>query len=99
MCGGEFTEKAFDQGFHFMIFEIEGDQMHFQVITDQGKTVDSGIITRRTSRGQGGTIAAGGAFGETGSAEGQALDDHGETDSTARPSRRIRPRPSRRPAK
>ena len=45
--GGEFTEKAFDQGFHFMIFEIDGDQMHFQVITDQGKTVDSGIITRR----------------------------------------------------
>ncbi len=45
--GGEFTEKAFDQGFHFMIFEIDGDQMHFQIITDQRKTVDSGIITRR----------------------------------------------------
>ena len=30
-----------------MMFEIDGDQMHFQVITDQGKTVDSGIITRR----------------------------------------------------
>ena len=46
--GGTFTEKAFDQGFHFMIFEIDGDQMHFQVITDQGKTVDSGIVTRRS---------------------------------------------------
>jgi 3',5'-cyclic AMP phosphodiesterase CpdA len=45
--GGEFTEKAFDQGFHFMILEIDGDQMHFQVVSDQGKTVDSGIITRR----------------------------------------------------
>ena len=45
--GGQFTEKAFDQGYHFMIFEVEGDQMHFQVISDQGKTVDSGIITRR----------------------------------------------------
>jgi 3',5'-cyclic AMP phosphodiesterase CpdA len=46
--GGEYTEKAFDQGFHFMIFEIDGDQMHFQTITDQGKTVDSGIVTRRS---------------------------------------------------
>jgi 3',5'-cyclic AMP phosphodiesterase CpdA len=45
--GGEFTEKAFDQGFHFMILEIDGEQMHFQVVTDQGKTVDSGVITRR----------------------------------------------------
>ena len=45
--GGQFTEKAFDQGYHFMIFEIDGDQMHFQVVSDQGKTVDSGIITRR----------------------------------------------------
>ena len=45
--GGQYTEKAFDQGFHFMIFEIDGDQMHFQMISDQQKTVDSGIITRR----------------------------------------------------
>ena len=45
--GGEFTEKAFDQGYHFMLFEIDGDQMHFQTITDQQKTVDSGIIARR----------------------------------------------------
>jgi 3',5'-cyclic AMP phosphodiesterase CpdA len=44
---GTFTEKSFDTGFHFMIFEIEGDQMHFQTISDQNKTVDSGIITRR----------------------------------------------------
>jgi len=45
--GGEFTAKAFDQGHHFMILEIDGDQMHFQVISDQAKTVDSGVITRR----------------------------------------------------
>ena len=46
--GGQFTEKAFDTGFHFMIFEIDGDQMHFQTISEQNKTVDSGIIARRT---------------------------------------------------
>ncbi len=45
--GGEFMERAFDQGFHFMILEINGDQMHFQTISDLGKTVDSGIVTRR----------------------------------------------------
>ena len=45
--GGQFTEKAFDTGLSFMIFELIGDQLHFQTITDQGKTVDSGIITRR----------------------------------------------------
>src|SRR5687768_5158903 len=45
--GGEYTAKAFDQGYHFMIFEIDGDQMHFQTITDQQKTVDSGVVTRR----------------------------------------------------
>ena len=45
--GGEFTEKSFDQGYHFMIFEIDGDQMHFQTISDQQKTVDSGVVTRR----------------------------------------------------
>ncbi len=45
--GGEYTEKAFDQGYHFMIFEIDGDQMHFQAISDQNKTVDSGIVARR----------------------------------------------------
>jgi 3',5'-cyclic AMP phosphodiesterase CpdA len=45
--GGQFTEKAFDTGFHFMILEIDGDQMHFQTISDQNKTVDSGIVARR----------------------------------------------------
>ena len=45
--GGTYTEKAFDTGFHFMIFEIDGDQMHFQTISDEQKTVDSGIIARR----------------------------------------------------
>jgi predicted phosphodiesterase len=45
--GGQYTEKAFDQGYHFMIFEIDGDQMHFQTISDRQRTVDSGVITRR----------------------------------------------------
>ena len=44
------TAKGFDQGFHFMLFEVDGDQMHFQVISDLGKTVDSGVILRNKSQ-------------------------------------------------
>ena len=45
--GGQYTEKAFDEGFHFMILEIVDDKMHFQVISDLAKTIDSGVVTRR----------------------------------------------------
>jgi hypothetical protein len=30
-----------------MIFELVGDRLHFQTISDLGKTIDSGVITRR----------------------------------------------------
>jgi 3',5'-cyclic AMP phosphodiesterase CpdA len=40
------TAKGYDQGYTFMIVEIDGDQMHFQAITDTGRTVDSGSIHR-----------------------------------------------------
>lgn len=40
------TAKGFDTGYHFMLIEIEKEVMHFQVITDQGATVDSGDIAR-----------------------------------------------------
>ena len=40
------TEKGYDQGYTFMIVEIDGDELHFQALTDQGKTVDSGVIHR-----------------------------------------------------
>ncbi|HYE75063.1 MAG TPA: metallophosphoesterase [Blastocatellia bacterium] len=42
-----YTEKYFDKDLHFMLIEIDGDQMHFQVISRTGQTVDSGIILRR----------------------------------------------------
>jgi predicted phosphodiesterase len=38
--------KGFDQGYAFMLMEIAGDQLHFQAISDQGKTIDSGIVLR-----------------------------------------------------
>lgn len=41
------TEKSFDQDQNFMLVEITGDQMHFQVVSRAGKTVDAGVLPRR----------------------------------------------------
>jgi hypothetical protein len=41
------TAKGFDQGYTFMVIEIIGNQLHFQTISDEGKTIDSGLIARR----------------------------------------------------
>jgi 3',5'-cyclic AMP phosphodiesterase CpdA len=40
------TAKGFDSGYGFMLAEIAGDQMHFQVISDQAKTIDAGTVHR-----------------------------------------------------
>lgn len=42
----ELSAKSFDTGYHFMLIEIVKDVMHFQVISDQTKIVDSGSFTR-----------------------------------------------------
>src|SRR4028119_1505394 len=44
------TEKAFDRDMSFMLLEIAGDQMHFQVISRTGETVDSGVLTRQQQK-------------------------------------------------
>lgn len=40
------TEKAFDTDLSFMLIEIAGDELYFQVISRSGETVDSGVIKR-----------------------------------------------------
>jgi hypothetical protein len=40
------TAKAFDTGYHFMLVELGKDALNFQVVTDQGKIVDSGALPR-----------------------------------------------------
>jgi 3',5'-cyclic AMP phosphodiesterase CpdA len=42
------TAKGFDQGYTFMIVEIDGDELHFQSISETGQTVDSGVVRRET---------------------------------------------------
>ncbi len=46
----QLTEKAFDQDQHFMLIEVLQDEMHFQVISRTGKTIDSGVITRQPTK-------------------------------------------------
>jgi predicted phosphodiesterase len=46
------TAKGFDQGFTFMLVEINGDEMHFQTIDENGRTVDSGVIKRNAQQSQ-----------------------------------------------
>jgi hypothetical protein len=45
--GTRFHEAGFDEGYHFILAEIVDDRMHFQVISDEGRTVDAGTIQRR----------------------------------------------------
>ncbi len=45
--GSPLTEVAYDKDMSFMLVEIAGDQMHFQVISRTGETVDSGALTNQ----------------------------------------------------
>lgn len=44
--GSPLTDKAYDRDLSFMLLEVAGDQMYFQVISRTGETVDSGVIAR-----------------------------------------------------
>ena len=43
-AGSPMTAAAFDKDMSFMLVEVAGDEMHFQVISRTGETVDSGVI-------------------------------------------------------
>jgi hypothetical protein len=43
------TAKGFDDDNHFVVMEIDGDEMFFQAISRRGETVDSGSFRRRQS--------------------------------------------------
>jgi predicted phosphodiesterase len=42
----ELTAKGYDTGYTFMLVEIDGDQLAFQTIGQDGKTIDSGTLRR-----------------------------------------------------
>jgi hypothetical protein len=46
------TAKAFDQDMSFMLVEIDGNRLSFQVVSRTGTTVDSGTIQRQARPGR-----------------------------------------------
>ncbi|HEY7501388.1 MAG TPA: metallophosphoesterase [Vicinamibacterales bacterium] len=46
----EITAKGFDTGYSFMLMEIAGNQLHFQTMDQNGKTVDAGVIPKREEK-------------------------------------------------
>jgi hypothetical protein len=42
----DLTAKGWDQGYAFMLMEVAGDELSFQVVSDKGETIDSGSIHR-----------------------------------------------------
>lgn len=47
----QLTAKGYDQDQSFVLVEINGDRMHFQVINRKGETVDSGVLPQRPAKG------------------------------------------------
>lgn len=56
-AGSPLTEKAYDRDMSFMLVEIKDDEMHFQVISRVGETVDSGLVLYQR-KGNGNAVAA-----------------------------------------
>ncbi len=48
--GSPLTEKAFDTDMSFMLIEVTGNELHFQVISRTGATVDSGVLARQQQK-------------------------------------------------
>jgi hypothetical protein len=40
------TAFGYDSGYSFMLVEITGNEMHYQVITEKGQTVDAGVVRK-----------------------------------------------------
>ncbi len=48
--GSPLTEKAFDKDMSFMLLEVADNQLHFQVISRTGETVDSGVLMNQRKK-------------------------------------------------
>jgi len=46
----DLTAKGFDQGYAFVLMEIDGETLQFQTISEAGKTIDQGTIQRVDSK-------------------------------------------------
>ena len=42
-----FVARSFDRDYHFMLIEIDGDELHFQAISRTGRTIDAGTLYKK----------------------------------------------------
>jgi hypothetical protein len=64
------TAVGYDEGYAFMLIEIVGDEMFYQVITERGQTVDSGVVKKSPDTNRViGTVGRPGPGTETGPAK------------------------------
>lgn len=49
--GSPLTAKAYDRDMSFMLAEVNGRQLHFQVISRTGETVDAGVLAHQRKTG------------------------------------------------
>ena len=45
-----FIARTYDDDYHFMLMEIEGDAMHFQAVSRGGETIDAGTLYRDATK-------------------------------------------------
>lgn len=57
--GSPLTEKAYDSDMSFMLVEVDDQQMHFQVISRQGQTVDSGVVVNQRKKNATASVSSG----------------------------------------
>jgi hypothetical protein len=46
----DLTAAGFDQDTHFMLIEIAGDTLYFQVVSRTGQTVDAGRVVHEAAK-------------------------------------------------
>ena len=49
-AAASFIARTFDDDYHFVLMEIEGDAMHFQAISRAGETIDAGTLYRDATK-------------------------------------------------
>ena len=54
------TAFGYDTGYTFMVAEVIGDELHYQVINQRGQTIDSGVVTKGIDNRVTGTAGTGG---------------------------------------
>ena len=55
--GSPLTDKAYDRDMSFMLVEVNGSQLHFQVISRTGETVDAGVFAHQRKNGKNGAAS------------------------------------------